>query len=187
MIQRDGHLPGLDDGLERVREARDHLQRDRGVAVVGAEARGRVGHLRRGRAPHHPRAQALQHALRAWEVLDRPDLPIADDHVGPPRKDRLDEPLDVRGGVLVVGIRVDDDVRADLHGGVEAGVEPGGEALVAREPDDVVDAVGPGDLDRAIGGAVVDDEPLDRLEAGDLARQLSEGDREDLLSLRQGI
>ena len=45
------------------------------------------------------------------------------------------------------------------------GLEGGRQTLVVRQPDDVVDPVGPGDLDRAIGGAIVHDQPLDRVEA----------------------
>ena len=66
--------------------------------------------------------------------------------------------------VLVVGVGVDDDVGAELQAGVEAGLEAGGEALVVRQLDDVVDAVLARDLDRPVGRAVVDDEPLDDVE-----------------------
>ena len=101
------------------------------------------------------------------------DLAVADDHVGAAGEDRRDEPRDVGGPVLVVGVGVDDHVGAELQRGVDAGLEGGGEALVVGQPDDVVDAVGARDLDRAVGRAVVDDQPLDRVEALDLARQLA--------------
>ena len=61
------------------------------------------------------------------------------------------------------------------------GLEAGGEALVVREPDDVVDAVLARDLDRAVGRAVVDDQPLDRLEPRHLARKIAQRDREGVL------
>ena len=47
------------------------------------------------------------------------------------------------------------------------------EALVVGEPHDVVDAVGARDLDRAVGRAVVDHEPLDRVEALDAPREVA--------------
>ena len=62
----------------------------------------------------------------------------------------------------------------------------GGEALVVGQADDVVDAVGLGDLDRAVRRAVVDDEPLDRVEALDLAREVGQRDREVLLLVLAG-
>ena len=66
------------------------------------------------------------------------------------------------------------DVGAELQAGVEAGLEAGGQALVVREPDDVVDALLTRDLDGAVGRAVVDDEPLDDVEARDLAGEIGE-------------
>ena len=88
--------------------------------------------------------------------------------------------------VLVVGVGVDDHVRAQLQRRVEARLEALREPLVVREPHDVVDAVGAGDLDRAVGGAVVDDEPLDLVEALDLAREVGKRDRERLLLVEAG-
>ena len=57
------------------------------------------------------------------------------------------------------------DVGAELERRVEAGLEACGEALVLRQPHDVVDAVLAGHLDGAVGRAVVDHQPLDRVEA----------------------
>ena len=68
--------------------------------------------------------------------------------------------------VLVVGVGVDDHVGAELERRVEPRLEAGGEALVVRQPDDVVDAVRARDLDGPVGRAVVDHEPLDGVEAG---------------------
>ena len=106
-------------------------------------------------------------------MLDRHDLAVADDHVGVAGDDRRDELRDVGAVVLVVGVGVDDDVGAELERRVEPGLEAGGEALVVRQPHDVVDAVLARDLDRAVGRAVVDDQPLDDVEAGDLAREVA--------------
>ena len=88
--------------------------------------------------------------------------------------------------VLVVGVRVDDDVGAELQARVEARLEAGGKALVVRQLDDVVDAVLARHLDRAVGRAVVDDEPLDDVEARDLAREVGERRRERLLLVEAG-
>ena len=69
---------------------------------------------------------------------------------------------DVAAVVLVVGVGVDDHVGAELQARVEARLEAVRQALVVRQPHDVVDAVRARDLDRPVGRAVVDDEPLDR-------------------------
>ncbi len=50
-----------------------------------------------------------------------------------------------------------------------------------RMRDDVVDAERPGDLDRAVAAAVVDHEPLDDVDARDLAGQIGDGERQRLL------
>ena len=115
------------------------------------------------------------------------DLAVADDHVGVAGEDRRDQLGDVAAEVLVVGVGVDDHVGAELQAGVEAGLEGRGEALVVGQPDDVVDAVLARDLDRAVGRAVVDHEPLDRVEAVDLARQVGERAGSVSSSFRQGI
>ena len=120
-------------------------------------------------------------------MLDGVRAAVADDHVGVPGDDRLDQAQDVRPAVLVVGVGVDDDVGAELQRGVQTGLEARGQALVVRQADDVVDAVRAGDLDRAVGGAVVDDEPLDRVEPGtSRGRSASVAGRVSS-SFRQGI
>ena len=103
-----------------------------------------------------------------------------------PREDRRDELRDVAPVVLVVGVGVDDHVGAELQRGVEPGLEAGREPLVVGQPDDVVDAVRARDLDRAVGRAVVDHEPLDGVEAGDLAGQVGERQRAASLLVEAG-
>ncbi|BCH03282.1 hypothetical protein MesoLj131b_52810 [Mesorhizobium sp. 131-2-5] len=44
--------------------------------------------------------------------------------------------------------------------------------------DHVIDAVFPGDLDRAVGGAIIDYEPFHRAETRDLTRQIGQCDGE---------
>ena len=113
-------------------------------------------------------------------------LAVADHHVGPVLENRRDQLRDVVGAVLVVGVGVDDHVGAELQRGVEAGLERDGEALVLREAHDVVDAVGAGDLDGAVGRSVVDDQPLDLVEPVDLARELGERHRQRRLLVEAG-
>ena len=76
-------------------------------------------------------------------------------------------------GVLVVGVGVDDDVGAQAQAGVEAGHEAGGQPLAPREAHHVVGAVRARDLRRAVGGAVVDDQHLDHVDARGSARGMA--------------
>ena len=111
-------------------------------------------------------------------MLDAGDLAVADDHVRAALQDRLDELVDVLPAVLVVGVGVDDHVRAELQRGVDARLEGGREALVVGQAHEVLDAEAARDLDRLVGGAVVDDQALDDVEALDLGGKVGERLRE---------
>ena len=184
----DGHaaLAGLDDRLERVGELRDDRHPQRGVAGVGAEAAGRVRHLRARDLPHHPAAETLQQLLRRRHVRDRLDVAVADADVGLAGEQRRQQQRDVAAGVLVVGVGVDDVVGAQLQRGVDAGGEGGGQPLAAAEAHHVVDAAGAGDLGRAVARAVVDHQPLDDVDAGHGGRQIAQraGQRLGLVQAR---
>ena len=197
MVDGHDHLARLDDRLERVRELRDHVQLQRGLAVVGAEAGGGVGHGGVGGAPHHGAAQPLEALLQRREVLDAVGVAVAHHHVGVAGDDRLHQLHDVPAVVLVVGVGVHDHVGAELQAGVEPGLEGGRQPLVVGEPHDVVHAVRAGDVDRVVGGAVVDHEPLHAVDARHLARQVGErvgqlgalveaGDLDDQLHCKEG-
>ena len=120
------------------------------------------------------------------EVLDPGHLAVAHDHVGAAFEDRAHERRDVGGAVLVVGVRVDDDVRAELQGGVDARLEARREALVVGQADEVVDAVLTGDRDGLIRRAVVDDQPLDAVEAVHLAGKVGQRLRELICLVEAG-
>ena len=185
-VDGDQHLAGLDQALERVGEVVDDEQAERRLAVVGAEAGGGVGDLGAGEAADHPAAEPLQAFLGAGEVVDLRDLAVADDHVGLAGEDRRQQLGDVGAAVLVVGVGVDDDVGAELQAGVEPRLEARREALVVGQADDVLDPVLAGDLDRAVGRAVVDDQQLDRVDALDLARDVGDRGGEGRLLVEAG-
>ena len=79
-----------------------------------------------------------------------------------PDEQRRDQERDVLPGVLVVGVRVDDDVGAGAQTGVDARHEGRGQPLAAPESDDVLDPVRARDRRRVIARAVIDHERLDR-------------------------
>ena len=114
------------------------------------------------------------------------DLAVADDDVGLAGEDRRDQLGDVGAAVLVVGVGVDDDVGAELEAGVEAGLEAGRQPLVVGQPDDVLDAVLAGDLDRAVGRAVVDDQQLDLVDPLDPAGDVGDRRRQRRLLVEAG-
>jgi hypothetical protein len=95
---------------------------------------------------------------------------------------------DVAARVLVVPVGVHDDVGAPTETLVHAGSECPGQPLVRRQLDDVVHAQGPGNLSRAVGGAVVHHQELDGIEALHLPGEVGSLPRGRVsASLKQGI
>ena len=115
------------------------------------------------------------------------DLAVADDHVGAALDDRRDELGDVAAVVLVVGVGVDDDVGAELQARVQAGLEAGGQALVVRQPHDVVDSVGARHRDRPSVEPSSMTSHSTVVEAGNLARKVGSVLGKLCSSLKQGI
>ena len=118
-----------------------------------------------------------------FEVLDSA---IADDHVGIPGEDRRDQLRDVGRVVLAVRVGVDDHVGAELQRCVETGLKGGREALVVGQADQVVDPALTGDGEGAVGRPVVDHQPVDPVEAFDLAGQPAKRPRQILLLVETG-
>src|SRR5438067_2318185 len=82
-----------------------------------------VGHVRLRGAAHDPRAPGLEHLLHSRPLLMVADVASANDEVGLMLEDGQHQALDVRAAVLVVGVGVDDHVRAELEGCVDACLE----------------------------------------------------------------
>jgi hypothetical protein len=178
VIERHQLLAGLDDRLERVGEVRDDQDLQRGLAVVGAEAGRRVRHVGSRSGAHDARAEPLEALLQRREVLDRGHVAVADHHVGGSGDNRGDELRDIGAAVLVVRVGVDDHVGPQLQRRVHAGLECAREPLVVGQANDVLDAERARDVDRRVGRAVVDHEPLDRVEAVEPARQIGQRGRQ---------
>jgi hypothetical protein len=129
---------------------------------------------------------ALHELLEAGEVLDRAGLPVADDDLGFLPEDRLHELGDLRLRVLVVPVGVHDDVRTVQQRVVDAVTERAGETHVRRVVHEVLDAVLLGDLDGAVGAAVVDHQDLDLVDAVDLSRDGVDDAGEGVLLVEAG-
>ena len=107
-------------------------------------------------------------------------LPVPDGDLGLAAQDRCDQVADALLRVLVVPVGVDHDVGAELQRPLDAVVERPAEAAVAGVPDEVGDPVMLGDLDGAVGGAVVDDQHDDLVDARDLCGDAGEHQGEGL-------
>ena len=82
---------------------------------------------------------------------DRVDVAVTHHHLGPAVEDWLDQQRDVGAGVLVVGVRVDDDVGSQLQTSIHPGLESGRKPAVIRQLDDVIDSVPDRHIDGAVG------------------------------------
>ena len=102
---------------------------------------------------------------------DLGNVSIANDDVRLAFQQRLEQRRDLAARVLVVGVGIDDEVRAPLERGVDAGGEGSREPFVAPQSNDMIDAGGARDVGRAVTRPVVDDEHLDDVDAGDGSRE----------------
>ena len=103
-----------------------------------------------------------------------PDIAIADGDVGLAAEERSQQLGHVLARVLVVGIGVHDEVGPTLEAGVDPRHECRREALVAREPNHVVDAARARHFLGAVPRAVIDDQRFDDVDAGDVPRKIAQ-------------
>ncbi len=185
-FHRDLFPAGLDDGLQGVGVFVGHVQAQGGLPAQGAEAAGGVRDRGLGSPADHPGAEVLEFLFQGGEVLRLVDGPGADDDIALPFQDRADQGLDVLPVILVVRVRVHDDVRAVAQAGVQAGHEAGGQAPVLAEVHDIVDAPAAGHLLGVVQGAVVDDQVLDGVDPVDVLRQVVQGNLEGLRLVQAG-
>jgi hypothetical protein len=145
-------LARLEDRLQGVGESREDVELERSQPRDGAEAGGGIAHRGPRQPPHDPRAEPLQQLLGQREVADGVHLAVADHHLGVAVEDRAHQNGNVAAVVLVVGVGVDDDVGAELHGAGQPAREGDRETAVDRQPENARPR-------RAATSAVPSDEP----------------------------
>jgi hypothetical protein len=106
------------------------------------------------------------------------NVAIADDDVRLATEQRGDQARNFARRILVVGVGIDDEVRAGLERGIDAGDECGRQPLVAAETHDVLDAALVRHISGAVARSVVDDQHLHDVDPGDRSRQIGEGRRQ---------
>ncbi len=114
----------------------------------------------------------MQETLDQREVRDLIGVPVPHHQVGPAGKDRLDQPRNLMAAILVVAVGIDDDVGASPQTGVDAGLEGHRQAPGLPKTDDVLDPRFPRQLHGAIRAPVIDDQDLDLIHPGNLARNV---------------
>lgn len=142
--------------------------------AVGSEAARDVWNLNTSQVAHDCAAEVLELLFEEAEVWDLIALAVADDDIGSFVEDRLDELRDILAVVLVVPIRVDDDIGSEHQAAVEASSERVSQAPVSSEADNMVDTTFLGDFDSSIGAAIIDDQDLDLIDARYLPRYITD-------------
>ncbi|OPZ67140.1 MAG: hypothetical protein BWY83_02694 [bacterium ADurb.Bin478] len=113
-------------------------------------------------------------------MLDGAGIAVADHQISLMRQNRPHQLGDIFARILVIGVGVDNQIRAQPQTGVQAGGKAGGQSLIAIQAHDMVNAQLPRDLHRFILAAVVDHQNLDGIDALDLAGQVRQRDRQGL-------
>lgn len=119
-------------------------------------------------------------------MLDIVDGPAPDDNVGRALDNRRHQFWDVSCIILIVGIGVDNNVRAKPQTTIQAGDKTFGESLVFREPNNMIDAVFKSHPHRIISAPVIDDQPLHHIEPLYRSRQYGQGDGQGFLLIVAG-
>ncbi len=161
----------LDDGLQRVGVGVEDVDLQRRRPRDRPETARRVMDVGLRRHAHDLGAQPLQLALDPGKMGDGRNRPVADHHLRAPLQYRLDQQRDVGGIILIVGIRVDDDVRTFRQTPLQPRHEGIGKAAIDRQVHDMIHAMRPCDLNRAVGAAIVDDQPFDLVHTGNFPGQ----------------
>jgi hypothetical protein len=151
----------LDQRLQRVGVIAQHQRAERSVARQRPEPAGRVRCLQLGGATKDPAPHHLEPSLEPGEIRQRPDAPVPDHQLRALLDDRRDQRRDIGRAVLIVGVRVDDDVRTRAHRGFESRSECRGKPPVPVELHHMTHAVRSCDFGGSILAAIVDHQPLD--------------------------
>lgn len=172
---------GLDDRLQGIREFGHHIEPHRRFARIGAKSAGRIGDIGIRRFVHHPTAEFLEEFLRFRKMRDLVGFPVADHHLRFAFENGLDQLWNIRAAILIVRVRIDNDVGAKPQTCINPRPESRGEPPVSREAHNVVDAAFSRHLNSSIRTAVVDDEIFDDINAFNFLGKVFQRDGQCLL------
>jgi len=179
-------LTGMDQCLDRVGKAGHHVDREGGLARIGAKARHRVLHVKPGQPAHDPASQALQQPLGRGKGRVGAGVAVPQHDIRAALDDGAHEIGDGTAAILVVAIGIDNDIGPCGDGVLDPGLKAARQPLVALLAQDVVHAEPSGDLDGVIGRAVIHDLDFDRADPLDLARDSGQDRRQRALLVQAG-
>ena len=112
---RQSLVSGLDDGLHAITESSHRVEAEQRLARVGAKPARRVREVYPGHLTDDPAADALQDLLQWREVLNGVRLPIGNHDVRSALDDGLHKFGNHLAGVLIVPVRVHQNVCAHFE------------------------------------------------------------------------
>ncbi len=180
--ERYPHLPypGLDQGLEGVGVVAQHHGFQRHFPGDCSEAAGGIRDLKPGSSRDHPAADGLQGSLMRRKMRQGTHAPVADHHLRLTRQNRLDKFLNILGAVLVIGVGVDNHIRAQPQAGIQAVGESLGQAQVPAEVHNMVSTGLTCGFGGVIRAAIIHHQDLYAVKTCHRFRKLRQGLGEDL-------
>jgi len=128
---------------------------------IGAEAAWSIRSVGLGDQPGDPTSYHLKHAFDRREVNIFARLTISYDQIGRPIKNRSYQILDISAWVLMIGVRIHDNIRAQRQRGIDASHESLCQPAVVAMTNDIVGAALKRDLDCVVVGAIINNQNTD--------------------------
>ena len=153
-----------------------HIDAHRRFLAVGAETAGRIGYVCLGRRAHHPAPQTLQFLLDPRKFFNLVNRALTDHNIRLFFQDWLYQLLDIRTAVLVVRIRIYDNVGAIAQRQINSRKKSLGKPQIPLKVYDIMHSPLQGDALCVIVASVIYDQILDLVNPVNVARQIIERD-----------
>jgi len=159
-------IPGLDQHFYGVAEGGNDVQADGRLPGNSPETAHSIGDLHSAQLADNAAAEPLQDFFQRREMGNLQSLPITYNYLGLMVKDRLYQLGNVLAGILVVAVRIDDDVGAKAQTFVQADPESPCQALVGGITENMINPQFFSDLNSSVVAAVIDDQDFHRIYPG---------------------
>ena len=140
-----------------------------------------------GYISHERAAEALKNFLHQRKLVDVFNISRADHHVCFLPENRLDELGNGLAWILIVGVGVDNDIRAVPQTRIQPGGKRLRKSLMAFQLHEMVDAVLLGDLAGSVIAPVIHDKHFNHIDPVNAFRQVLKRTGRVCSSLEQGI
>ena len=108
-------------------------------------------------------------------MLNRMRLPVADYDIRRAIQNGSAQGWNFLPGILIVAVSIDDNVRTEIEAGVYAGPECARQAAPCLVTNDIIDPCFPGDLGRAVGAAIINDQNPDLINTVNVSWNIRNG------------